>query len=303
MTVHDDCAALHRTLHDDGMLRALAERGPALERVLAWLSSFADAHRPPDAPTLQYPDYPLFPGLRNRPWHDTAAWPAAAQLEAAVDEIRAEWRALPDAEHLRYTPPSMTNLWQVYLLHYMGVDMSPVSPRCPRTHALLRSLPDICVDYAWADALFSVHASRSHLRAHCSVDNLRVRCHLALQLPPGCRIRVGDETRAWTEGRALMFEDSFEHEVWNEGAMKRAILIVDFWHPDLTLVEREAITALFAHAPVRRRFMFKRLGAAQSVPDAFAQHLREQVDAQQQLRARRCAPSPIVPGQSSSARN
>jgi hypothetical protein len=55
-------------------------------------------------------------------------------------------------------------------------------------------------------------------------------------------------------GKGLLFEDSFEHEVWNRGTQRRAILIVDFWHPDLTDVEIDALTAGFRKSDVRRIF-------------------------------------------------
>ena len=49
----------------------------------------------------------------------------------------------------------------------------------------------------------------------------------------GRSIRVGDEVRTWVEGRCLLFDDSFEHEVWNDADEERLVLIVDVWHPDL----------------------------------------------------------------------
>jgi aspartate beta-hydroxylase len=159
----------------------------------------------------------------------------------------------------------------------MGIAIPAAEGRCAGTRALVRALPDVCLDYPWGDALLSVHASDSHLRPHCSVDNLRVRCHLGLQVPPGCSIRVGDETRQWEEGRALLFEDSFEHEVRNRGERRRAILIVDFWHPDLTAVEREAVTAGFRKAQVRRLFMWRRLQVAQGDLAPLRTHLEAEL--------------------------
>ncbi|RYF25400.1 MAG: aspartyl/asparaginyl beta-hydroxylase domain-containing protein, partial [Comamonadaceae bacterium] len=256
----------------------------ALDRVKAYLSAFEDGAGNGGASALQYPDYPLFPGLRNRPFHEAGELPGIAMLEAEFDMIRAEWASLADSAYLKYAPSSMHSLWLVYLLRYMGVRQPPQGQQCPGTQALLSRIPGICLDYPWGDALFSVHASDAHLRAHCSVDNLRVRCHLALQVPSGCSIRVGEETRQWQEGKALVFEDSFEHEVWNRGNARRAILIVDFWHPDLTRVEREALTAGFRKLEVRRQFMFKRLQAMQSCPPAVFDHLSQQAAVQEHSR-------------------
>ena len=54
-------------------------------------------------------------------------------------------------------------------------------------------------------------------------------------VPEGqCRLRVAGETRVVEEGRCLVFDDSFEHEAWNDDpGTTRIVLILDVWHPDL----------------------------------------------------------------------
>ncbi len=233
--------------------------GAELDRVKAYLRSLASPVPAARADPLQYPTYPLFPGLRHQPWHDASGYAAAAQLEAASTLIRDEYAALADADLVHYEPPAMDRLWAVYMLWHMGVEVDAAPSRCPRTCALLRALPRVCLAYPWGDALFSVHAADSHLRAHCSVDNLRLRLHLALEVPDGCAIRVGTQTRRWQPGRVLAFEDSFEHEVWNRGRERRAILIVDLWHPDLTALEIEVLSAGFCQSQVRQLFLQQRV--------------------------------------------
>jgi aspartate beta-hydroxylase len=44
---------------------------------------------------------------------------------------------------------------------------------------------------------------------------------------------VANETKKWIEGKLIIFDDSFDHEVWNDGKEFRLVLIVDLWHPDL----------------------------------------------------------------------
>ena len=73
----------------------------------------------------------------------------------------------------------------------------------------------------------------THIAAHCGPSNYRLRLHLGLSVPRGCRIRVGDEVREWRAGECLIFDDSFEHEVWHDGSGDRIVLIVDAWHPML----------------------------------------------------------------------
>ena len=57
--------------------------------------------------------------------------------------------------------------------------------------------------------------------------------NLMVEVPAGCGIRVGGEARTWERGRALVFDDSFEHEVWNDADAERVVLLLRFWHPDL----------------------------------------------------------------------
>ena len=79
-------------------------------------------------------------------------------------------------------------------------------------------------------------APGTHLLAHTGSTNLRLRHHLALEVPsdPPSQIRVGTETREWVKGEVLVFDDSFEHEVTSSGSMQRVALIVDTWHPGLS---------------------------------------------------------------------
>ena len=98
----------------------------------------------------------------------------------------------------------------------------------------------------------SLLAPGTHIAPHCGPTNHRLRLHLALSVPPAradteatpretIGIRVGNETRRWRTGSALLFDDSFEHEVWNRAGAPRLVLIVDVWHPDLTLAQRDEV--------------------------------------------------------------
>ena len=118
----------------------------------------------------------------------------------------------------------------------------PVSIRAARADVAAQACPatsKILEDFSQAhtalhgSAYFSLLAPRTHIRRHCGPTNARLRLHLGLVVPDGCSIRVGDEVRTWVEGRCLLFDDSFEHEVWNDADEERLVLIVDVWHPDL----------------------------------------------------------------------
>lgn len=259
--------------------------GPELARVQQFLRACAgEAVAPPVGGPLQRPDYPCFPGLRHKPWHSPQDFDAVRMLEAAYPAIREEALGLQGAARLDYSraarpwrswtrpwtllrPDAAPGTWTVYLFHHMGVDVEGVKACCPNTRAVIAALPRACVDYPWGDFIFSAMSARSHLRPHCSIDNLRVRIHLGVSVPEGCHIRVGAEIRSWEEGRCLAFEDSFEHEVWNRSGTRRIVLIVDLWHPDLTDVEIEALTAGFRKAVVRRVFLRERIGITDAPQD------------------------------------
>jgi aspartyl/asparaginyl beta-hydroxylase (cupin superfamily) len=91
---------------------------------------------------------------------------------------------------------------------------------------------------------------RPHCRIppHTGVTNTRAIVHLALDIPPGCGFRVGGETREWVEGQAFAFDDTIEHEAWNDSDHRRAVLIVDAWNPHLSPGECAAVTGYFAAA-------------------------------------------------------
>lgn len=82
------------------------------------------------------------------------------------------------------------------------------------------------------------------IRPHCGPTNCRLRAHLGLVVPPGPRIRVGNETRTWKQGKFIVFDDSFEHEVWHDGSKPRLVLMIDLWHPEITKEQRASISPL-----------------------------------------------------------
>jgi aspartyl/asparaginyl beta-hydroxylase (cupin superfamily) len=65
-------------------------------------------------------------------------------------------------------------------------------------------------------------------------------------VPQPSGFRVGNETRAWEAGKLLVFDDSIEHEAWNDSAEDRVVLIFDIWRPELSEADRRAVTAIFA---------------------------------------------------------
>lgn len=267
------CRRIFSAMRAGGYLDAIAAAGPDLERVRQYLDRFDDPDSAGATLTSQPTTYPSFPGLNHRRFHSPADVAAVRELESAYPTILAEVERLGSASELEYAPlPRIVSRilslairdlgrinWGIYPLYYMGVNVDLTPPTLPATLGIIESLHENCVRYPWGDALVSAQRPRSKLPPHCSVDNVRIRCHLGLSIPSGAGIRVGGETRTWEPGECLVFEDSFEHEVWNDSDERRVVLIVDLWHPDLSLLEREALTAGFRKREVRSIFMRQRI--------------------------------------------
>jgi aspartyl/asparaginyl beta-hydroxylase (cupin superfamily) len=111
-------------------------------------------------------------------------------------------------------------------------------------------------------SFFSTLHGKSSIRAHSGPMNLRLRVHLPIMVPkqtaspnnnsdrdrPTTGIKIADQTREWHEGSALVLDDSYVHEVWNDAEEPRVLLLLDLWHPDVRMEEREKITNMFDYA-------------------------------------------------------
>lgn len=215
----------------------------ALARLREGMRRAEQPHR--GGPAMQEPLL-LFPGLGAVPWHDPERYDWVAGLEAAAPAIRADFdRAYgvlgrhPEAADL-----ATAGDWKTYYFHNNGKRHDDHLAACPDTARALGAIPGVGEA---GMAYFSVMSAGTAVRPHCGFANLRVRCHLGLVVPPDCWIRVGAQTRTWTEGRCIVFDDSFEHAVGNGQAGFRAVLLLDVWHPDLTAVERAALSHLMVH--------------------------------------------------------
>ena len=70
-------------------------------------------------------------------------------------------------------------------------------------------------------------APHTRIPAPTGVTNARLIVHAPLIVPQGCGFRVGNETRAWEPGKPFVFDDTIEHEAWNDSDQTRVVLIFD----------------------------------------------------------------------------
>jgi aspartyl/asparaginyl beta-hydroxylase (cupin superfamily) len=166
------------------------------------------------------------------------------ELEREKDEFRAYVQGHPVVLDPHSTLVGNTD-WSFLALCQNGWVATEVVQRFPRTWQAVRrtSLAGI---FGWGPTvLFSKLKAGAHIPAHTGMFNTRLTCHLPLIVPPGCRFRVGNEIREWEEGKLLIFDDTIEHEAWNDSDKDRVVLIFDIWRPELTDQEKEELTALF----------------------------------------------------------
>ena len=235
-----------------------AGAGPRLDEALAILLGRKPLYLPPVA----YPQRPSvfhFPGLPPRPFYEREAFDWAPVLEAATPAIRDELRALlaegadfrPYVEGEKNRPqrdfhglqgdPS----WTAFYLWKDGALLEENAARCPRTVAAMRQVPLSHIGTRTPSVFFSLLRPGAHIPPHTGMLNSRLICHLPLVVPPGGWLRVGSETRAWEEGRLLIFDDSIEHEARNPADRLRVVLIFDIWRPELSEAERRGVSAIF----------------------------------------------------------
>lgn len=118
--------------------------------------------------------------------------------------------------------------WKTFFLYGYGFEAKLGVEMCPRTAALMREIPGM------KTAMFSILSPRKHILDHRGPYKGVLRYHLGLIVPreaESCRIRVGDDIRHWQQGQSMVFDDTFNHEVWNDTDETRVVLFVDVLRP------------------------------------------------------------------------
>ena len=202
-----------------------------------------------------------YPGLPEIEFLDREDLPFMAEFEARTPEIQAELAGVLDDDagelepYINYPPNvpldqweelNRSPRWSAYHLLLNGERVEPRCRRCPRTMDAISLLPQPTVQRRSPAAMFSVLLPRTRIPPHNGVANTRLVLHLPLVVPTGCGFRVGNETREWKIGQGWVFDDTIEHEAWNDSDQVRTILICDIWNPRLAEEEREMVAAVMA---------------------------------------------------------
>src|SRR5437899_1907398 len=171
------------------------------------------------------------------PFLDPAALPWVPLLEdnwkairAELDEVLTYREELPNFQDISTDQESITDddRWKTFFFYGYGFKSDTNCARCPETARLLEQVPGMTT------AFFSILSPHKHIPDHRGPDKGVLRYHLAPLIPEpreACRIRVGDQYANWEEGKSLLFDDSYEHEAWNDSDGIRVVLFMDVVRP------------------------------------------------------------------------
>ncbi len=236
---------------DASLLRTTAASAAETQR----LAQFFDTTLGLKPRAQQNPSNYFYPGLPPIEFWPRENFPWLAELEAATPAIQAE---LADvlASQQGFTPyveygdgipldqwAALNHSldWSAFQFYHYGRRYQDNCARCPNTMQALSKLPQPAVEGRMPAAMFSVLKPHTRIPPHTGVANVRLVVHLPLIVPQGCGYRVGNVARQWQVGEAFVFDDTIEHEAWNDSDHTRVVLIADIWHPQLSDLERELI--------------------------------------------------------------
>jgi aspartyl/asparaginyl beta-hydroxylase (cupin superfamily) len=202
-----------------------------------------------------------YPGLPAIEFYERDEFPWLAEFEAATAAIQRELVAILRADEAGFAPYihyddhmpldqwrelNHSPRWSAFHFYEKAIPIEERWQRAPATVQAVTRLPQAHVALRSPSAMFSVLQPHTRIPPHTGVANFRLVVHLPLILPAGCGFRVGGETREWRMGEAWVFDDTIEHEAWNDSEEARVILICDIWSPRLSEEERLAIAGVIA---------------------------------------------------------
>ncbi|MEM7691227.1 MAG: aspartyl/asparaginyl beta-hydroxylase domain-containing protein [Pseudomonadota bacterium] len=204
------------------------------------------------------PKHIFFPGLPLVEFGDASAFSWVAEVESAADDIREELLSViaGDSGFAPYLTASSdrpvydvhgmadNDSWSAFYLWENGEPVDENQAKCPKTTAAIEKVPLVFSGKRCPNVLFSRLKAGAVIPPHTGMVNTRFICHLPLVIPEGCGFRVGNDTRSWEFGKVWLFDDTIEHEAWNNSQYDRYVLIFEVWRPELSVEEQELVTTL-----------------------------------------------------------
>lgn len=192
------------------------------------------------------------PGCRAKPFWDVEAFPWIQELQKRAFDIQKEFRDLERITSFQSERGALVELladvdaWTNIRLYQAGVWNETLCSALPSVCGVLRGLPDLDrkryrrpLGFLEGESpplgvnLYRLLPGR-RITPHFG-SNSRLVASMGIEVAFGAEatLRVGDMEVTWREGEALVFDDSFEHEVIHRGSRARTVLAVVFLHPDV----------------------------------------------------------------------
>jgi len=151
-------------------------------------------------------------------------------IRSELDRVLVRRSELPNVQDITLDARFITQDagWKIFLLTAYGIKSESNIALCPETWRLVQQIPGL------RTAMFSIFQPGKRLPPHRGPYNGVLRLHLGLLVPEhddNLGIRIGTDSRSWSEGSVLIFDDAYEHEAWNETGEPRVVLFVDFEKP------------------------------------------------------------------------
>ncbi len=232
------------------------DNNPTMTRISKWLK-FAKNEIELPKPTVPYHEYieEYIVGLTAQPWwhndniDNLKLFEWIKPLEESNEIIKAELeKVLEVSESFKGDSKYMKTMgegWQAIRLQRMGEWNEMNSLLFPKTVRIIRGLQ---IPLAVRGVMFAKQKPRSGVAPHSDGRNFILTAHLGVKIPKENEkvwMKVGGIEQKWNNGQVLVFDTSFTHETFNDTDEDRYVLIIDFWHPDLSKKEREALEYIY----------------------------------------------------------
>ena len=202
------------------------------------------------------PRHIMYPGLPIHEFYPRDPFPWLEALEAKTEAIQAELQNLisggsefnaylkSNTERPAFDSHGMADNddWGALYLWRNGQPVPENQALCPVTTEAMNELPLVFSGQRCPNILFSRLRPGAKIPPHNGMINARLIGHLPLIIPENCGFRVGNSTRTWNVGEAFLFDDTIEHEAWNNSTEDRFVLIFEVWRPELTEAEQRLAT-------------------------------------------------------------
>lgn len=207
----------------------------------------------------QEPQQYYFPDLPHKEFYDASDFDWVPALEAQTDVILEELKGVmsekqlfdayikqeEDRPYFDFHGMQDDDSWSAFYLWRNGELVKEAAEKCPKTLKALEEVPILHMGQRSPNILFSVLKPGAKIPPHTGMTNTRLIGHLGLVVPEGCGFRVGNDVRHWQKGKVWLFDDTIEHEAWNDSDQTRYILLFEVWKPELSEAERALVTKLF----------------------------------------------------------